>query len=159
MQHASHAKHWSTPIAARSSHVVALMISVVLAASCQAHPPSVTATASAPVTPRSSDLKAEDELRASIDADIGEPRCTDDGQCRTLAVGENACGGPLVWLAYSTVGARGDALRASASKLAALQRRRYELTGQSSTCQYTPDPGALCKAQRCVLRPPGGAVY
>ena len=157
MQHASHFKHWSTPSAARSNHVAALMISVVLAASCQAQPPSMTA--SAPVTRERADLKAEDELRARIDADIGEPRCADDGQCRTLAVGENACGGPMVWLAYSTVGARGDALQASASKLAALQRRRYELTGQLSTCQYTPDPGAMCKAQRCVLRPSGSGVY
>lgn len=157
MQHASQANHWRARVATRSRHMVVLIASLVLASSCQSQPQSMTSPA--PITSERADLKTEDELRARIDADIGEPRCTNDGQCRTLAVGEKACGGPLVWLPYSTMTARGDSLRASASKLAALQRRRYELTGQSSTCQYTPDPGALCVAQRCVLRPAGGAIY
>lgn len=144
-------------MARRSCQVTVFVLSLLLASGCQSQPPSTTAPP--PVTASRADLKAEEELHARIKADIGDPLCTVDEQCRTLGVGEKACGGPLVWLPYSTTTARGDSLLASAAKLAALQRHRYELTGPSSTCQYAPDPGAHCKSQRCVLRSPGGASY
>ena len=95
---------------------------------------------------------AEDDLLARIRGAIGEAKCSSDAQCRTLAIGEKACGGPQSWLAWSTAGTEPAPLQSLASELAALARHRNQLSGRVSNCQYNADPGAVCQARRCVLR-------
>ena len=95
---------------------------------------------------------AEDDLLARIRSAIGDASCTSDAQCRTLAIGEKACGGPQSWLAWSAVSTASAPLQAWASELAALARHRNQVSGRVSNCQYNADPGAVCEARRCVLR-------
>ena len=95
---------------------------------------------------------AEDDLVARIRSAIGDAGCTGDAQCRTLAIGEKACGGPQSWLAWSAASTASAPLQAWASELAALARRRNQVSGRVSNCQYNADPGAVCEARRCVLR-------
>ena len=94
----------------------------------------------------------EQDLLARIRSAIGDASCTSDAQCRTLAIGEKACGGPQSWLAWSAASTAAAPLQAWASELAALARHRNQISGRVSNCQYNADPGAVCEAGRCVLR-------
>lgn len=128
--------------------MAALTLASVLAAACQAQ--------SAPGG-RMGGLGGAQEaaVRARIDAEIGDARCTEDAQCRTLAVGVKACGGPQAWVAWSTAVSRAEPLQALAAELAQRQKVRNEVAGAVSDCSVLPDPGARCLAQRCTLRSPG----
>ena len=85
--------------------------------------------------------------------------CNQDAECRTIAVGSNACGGPQRYLAWSTRTTTLQALQA------AIDRRQGEgvtvLPGRdASVCIVVEDPGALCRRPgpaigetgRCELR-------
>lgn len=92
-------------------------------------------------------------LQQQINTAIGQATCTADTQCRTIGVGAKACGGPAAWRAWSTQGGtKGETLQNLADQLAVLQRQRQARSGMVSTCTYLPDPGAMCQAQRCVLK-------
>lgn len=102
---------------------------------------------------------AEATLLAHIRAEVGDAPCSTDKQCRTLAVGAKACGGPEFWLPWSTTavpGAAGRAerLQAWSAELGKLQTQRQQASGMVSNCQYNADPGAVCQAQHCVLQTP-----
>ena len=126
------------------------LVGLALSSGCMAQlPPPSPGT---PATALQADLRVEAALLARIHAEIGDARCTSDAQCRTLPIGAKACGGPEYWLAWSTSTGRADLLQRRAEELAALQRQRNERRGIQSTCQYNADPGAICQAQRCVLR-------
>lgn len=129
---------------------------LLFAASCDAPKPhgAWAAQASSPAT----DLAAEADLLTRITGEIGDAHCTADAQCRTLSMGEKACGGPVSWLPWSAVMSRAAQLDAWADQLVTLQRQRHARSGLMSNCQYLPDPGAVCQAQRCVLRHQG-ALY
>lgn len=133
----------------RLSLVVA---NLLLASGCQSRSPPVSQTA--PTTANEADLRAEADLLAHIRNEIGTAPCSGDAQCRTLPVGARACGGPQAWLPWSTQMGRPEVLREWADKLATIQRLRHERSGELSNCQHYPDPGAMCQAQRCVLRTP-----
>ena len=94
----------------------------------------------------------EAELVQLIRGEIGEAPCDSDQQCKSLAVGHKDCGGPEYWLAWSAKQSKADKLESKASELAGLQRRRNEASGARSNCRYMPDPGAVCLAQRCILK-------
>lgn len=124
----------------------------LLMSACLAQTPAPAAPAAAGAQ---AGVAAEGALLARIRAEIGDARCDGDAQCRTLAVGEKACGGPAQYLAWSGPAARGRKLEAWAAELATLQRQRAAAGGLMSNCQYMPDPGAACVRQRCVLRAAG----
>ncbi|WP_144290122.1 hypothetical protein [Ideonella sp. A 288] len=106
---------------------------------------------------RAATVKASLELEAAqrrrIEAEIGDAACTSDAQCRTLPIGARSCGGPESWMAWSVASGKADVLKALADDLAVMQRQRNERFGIMSTCQVIPDPGAVCRDRRCVLRP------
>lgn len=92
------------------------------------------------------------ELRAALSAEIGDAACDNDTQCRTVAVGYKACGGPAGYLAWSTK-------RSQDAKISDLARRQGEAeksesagNGLMSNCAVVIDPGAVCKSGRCELR-------
>ena len=133
------------PAAPRHGRWAALGAGLLLMTACQAQPGAAPATEAA--------------LLARIRTEVGEARCSADSQCRTLAIGAKACGGPESWLAWSTATApnaagRAERLQAWSVELASLQRQRQQASGMVSNCQYMPDPGATCQAQRCRLQTP-----
>jgi hypothetical protein len=98
----------------------------------------VTATACAngpsPATP--------DRL-APVLALVGDAACRSDADCRTIGVGQRACGGPSRYLAWSAWRTSGHALEKAA---AATRVPPVSPTGEGmmSTCQVLADPGAQC---------------
>jgi len=95
------------------------------------------------------------ELRAQIVREIGEPRCTEQAQCRTLGVGSRACGGPEEYLAYSTLTAQPERLQRLADAHRAARQAEHQGSGRLGTCIALMDPGARCipATQRCELAP------
>lgn len=93
---------------------------------------------------------------ARIHALIGDAACRSDADCRTLGVGERACGGPAQFLAFSTQRSDAGALARAAEAQRQAQRRadaaKPEGERMMSTCQVLPDPGAVC------VRPAGAAA-
>ncbi len=94
------------------------------------------------------------DLARQIDAEIGTPRCSADAQCRTLAVGARACGGPDSFRPYAVPPAKPERLEKLAQQQADLQRSAQQSDGRMSICSVVADPGARCDTalQRCVLR-------
>jgi hypothetical protein len=91
-------------------------------------------------------------VREQITAEIGDARCSETAQCRTLPLASRPCGGPERYLAWSSARSDGARLAALAERDAAERRAANEQSGLASTCEFRPDPGAQCVASRCVLR-------
>jgi len=94
----------------------------------------------------------------SIESLIGKAPCQHDTDCRTVAVGWNACGGPQRYLAWSLRATSEQALQAA---IAARQSQASAtLPGRdASVCIVLQDPGAFCRRPgdspdtgRCELR-------
>jgi hypothetical protein len=80
----------------------------------------------------------------SLRAAIGDAACTRDDQCRTIAIGSKACGGPEAYLAWSTLRSDEGTLKEAAEAYARVQQdtppgRRI------SNCLFVTDPGATCR--------------
>lgn len=93
------------------------------------------------------------ELRAQIEREIGEPRCTEQAQCRSLGVGSRPCGGPEQYLPYSTLTAKPERLARLAEAHRAARRAEHQASGRMGACVVLVDPGARCvpATQRCEL--------
>lgn len=97
---------------------------------------------------------ADPPVATTVEALIGDAACDSDAQCRTVAVGAKACGGPAAYLPWSARQTDGTALRTIAERDAALARKRVEKSGVMSTCSVVDDPGAYCAAPGVA---PGGS--
>ena len=108
--------------------------------------------------PKPLSIPASGDTLAQIRALIGTAACTDASQCRTIGIGARPCGGPQAYLAWSTAHTDGAALAALAEKFKLEREAANAASGELSTCQFFPDPGASCKAGTCQLNPvtPGG---
>lgn len=96
-------------------------------------------------------------LEAEIRRLIGGAACTASEQCRTLAFGAKACGGPQSYLAWSTQVSDPAALRAAAERYAAWRREDLNKRGVVSDCALVVDPGAACVPEPAASAPGQGA--
>lgn len=134
------------------------LLSIVLLTACAAQggAPAQVQAAATPVAgaaPGHADAAGQNDTLARIHALVGTPACTDDSQCRTMAVGEKGCGGPEGYLAYSTVRTPEAELQALGAVYRAERRDANARSGRVSTCSFVADPGAVCRAGACILRP------
>jgi len=88
---------------------------------------------------------------ARMRALIGAASCTESSQCRTVAVGAQACGGPQAYLPYSQARTDEKALLALAGQHRAEVKARLADGGVMSICRHLPDPGAVCVSGSCQL--------
>jgi hypothetical protein len=117
------------------------------------------ACSSAPVatpvaTPASAPVAAT-TLMQQIHAEIGDAACDAEDQCKTVAVGRKACGGPEAYLAWSTKRSDGAKLAQLRAAYAAERQAYNSSSGMASTCLMVTDPGASCSAGHCVTNTPG----
>lgn len=89
-------------------------------------------------------------LMQQITAEVGSARCDSTAQCKTLAIGSKACGGPERYIAYSTKQSDATRLTRLASEDAAAKKAQNARSGMVSNCAMAMDPGATCSAGRCV---------
>jgi len=132
-----------------------------LLAACQAQVLAVLPTVVAGPSAASATDKGQEQaatLLSRMRAEIGAARCDNDAQCRTVAVGEKACGGPEAWLAWSTTNSDAGRLAALSAESAAWARQHNAQSDMASNCRYNADPGAQCVAGVCRLRSPNLAI-
>lgn len=91
-------------------------------------------------------------LLARIRTLAASASCTEASQCKSVAIGARACGGPEGYLAYSTTLTNPAQLLALVLHHAEQQRAKVASAGLLSTCAMLSDPGATCLAGTCQLR-------
>lgn len=133
-----------------------ILILLLSCAGCTAvatMPASTTPITAVPAAQRSAP-PAEDtaSLLVQIRNTIGSPSCTVSAECKTVAVGARACGGPDGYLAYSTSITASNAIEALAARHAERKRAAISASGVVSTCDVIPDPGAVCDQGVCRVR-------
>ena len=79
---------------------------------------------------------------------IGEAACKTNEDCRTIAIGAKACGGPDAYLAWSARQTDAKALAAAAKRYAELRRSQHEQAGRMSNCAFVSDPGWVSEVFR-----------
>ena len=119
-------------------------------------------------------VAVDSSAREQIGQLIGNGRCKKDADCRTLAIGLKACGGPEAYLAWSSANTDAQKLMAAAQRYATARRLQLDKPGApASNCAVVSDPGAHCVAEgaeappsvnatpvaprHCALRSTGGA--
>jgi len=91
---------------------------------------------------------AGDAPRMQIQQLIGEGVCTTDADCRTIAVGNKACGGPESYLAWSVRQTDPQPLAVAAERYASERKAQNQQSGMMSNCAFVTDPGARCETAR-----------
>ena len=96
------------------------------------------------------------ELRQQILGEVARDGCDSSQQCHTLPMGAKAFGGPESYVAWSdkSISISAEQLRQLGERYAAARRFDNDREGLMSNCALTPDPGAICRAKRCVLQAP-----
>src|SRR5438067_2024441 len=134
-------------------------LSALLLAACAAHGGAQTGAQPGGAQPatRTGAGAGQNDTLARIHALIGTPSCTEDSQCRSLAIGARPCGGPESYLAYSTARSSETELQALGAIYQAERRKANTQEGRVSDCRAVMDPGAVCRAGSCV--PGAGQVF
>ena len=88
------------------------------------------------------------DARTQVRQLIGDAVCTTDGDCRTIAVGDKACGGPESYLAWSAQQTDPQPLAAAAERYASERKAQNRQSGMVSNCAFVTDPGARCEMAR-----------
>ena len=92
---------------------------------------------------------ASDSLQ-QLRTEIGSAACDNAQQCKTIAVGHKACGGPETYLVWSSKVSDAAKLRSLADAHGTKRKSENIASGMVSNCMAVMDPGATCSAGRCV---------
>ena len=84
------------------------------------------------------------QIQTEIKQLIGAAICTDNNQCKSLAIGAKACGGPVSYLAYSTLKTNVDKLTSLGVRLKGLHQRYNKEEGIMSDCMMVMPPAIAC---------------
>ena len=135
----------------------ALLLAIAGSACSGVSSSTAPATASPAPTPPASKTSAPaapaaaaTDLLQQLRAEIGDAACDSAQQCKTIAVGHKACGGPETYLAWSSKNSDGAKVRRLADAHGAKRKSENLASGMMSTCSAVMDPGATCTAGRCV---------
>lgn len=147
----------------RSLIVLMVLFSAVFQVSCGGsedsvgrNPASGNDAGGAPADNGGIDTMSEEELEnrleqldAEIRSLISDKSCSSDDECKAVAYGFKACGGPEGYHIYSTTQTDEAALQQSVNAYTATDRRLDELQGGVSDCEFACRPIAECRGQ-CV---------
>ena len=134
------------PIAPTRGLSMALLLSLSSLLACATEPPPKPSSRS-----MNKPAQTSAQLHAEIKALIGDAPCDNASQCRTIAVGFKACGGPGGYLAWSTKNVDEAVLKDLVQRQIAAEQAESQRAGMISDCRLVTDPGAVCRAGRCVL--------
>jgi hypothetical protein len=95
-------------------------------------------------------LQAEvTRLEARLRELASDSGCETLSQCKTVPVGERACGGPREYVVYCATSTDEPALLAVAESLKQAEIRHNEATGAVSTCEMRLPPDLTIEAGVC----------
>ena len=124
---------------------VALAASAAQISATKVPPPPVLAPVAGTTA---ADLSSAD---AQLDAALTRASsCTADTECRSIAVGARACGGPTGYRAYSSQATPASGIEALAQHERELAAQAARESHEASPCFMLADPGAHCQQNKCV---------
>lgn len=85
------------------------------------------------------------QLLEQIRSSIGNAACNEQQQCKTIGIGLKACGGPEVYLAWSTLSTDAKLLNSLSQRYRSLREDQIKAAGEMSNCMVIKDPGAYCQ--------------
>ena len=92
-------------------------------------------------------------LRKEITTLIGPATCANLVNCRVAALGIDACGGPLEYVAYSWLSTEKAALETKVAEYNFAQEDVQKKNPAAGACVTKPEPIAVCVNGRCVVKP------
>lgn len=112
----------------------------------------LVALGAAPAQGGGTDANAQAELiklRKEIQRLAGDGRCNNVVQCRALALGKRACGGPDEYIIFSSMTGKADLLAAKAFEYTFLQEELLRGKPETGPCEIILEPKLQCFQQRC----------
>lgn len=105
------------------------------------------------------DLKTQiQQQRAEIFRLIGDAKAESPQQCRVLALGQKACGGPETYVAYSVFSTDEATLLKQAELYKSMQQRWFKESGMMSDCAIVPPKQVEWANGYCVLGPSADSI-
>jgi hypothetical protein len=92
------------------------------------------------------------ELKRAIDEEIGEPRADSVAQCKYIGFGAKPCGGPWMYLVYSTARTDESKLHRLVREFNALQKKINEEEQLGSDCSVPPEPELVLENGVCAAK-------
>lgn len=89
------------------------------------------------------------EMLIEINDLISDKSCNKDGQCKVMAYGDKACGGPVGYLVYSSGNVDENQLKDLVEKFTDLQSLMNEQYGYISDCSIASPPDVSCLGGNC----------
>ncbi len=117
---------------------------LLLGASCAACAQPAAPPKAAASAPPSVALTSPQMLKA-IREEVGEAACDSDRQCFSVGVGLKACGGPEIYIAWSSKSGNRERLLELVTQHRDARKKEHESSGMASDCRFLPDPGAVCR--------------
>ena len=92
------------------------------------------------------------KLKKEIDREIGKPRAKRLNQCRVIAFGAKACGGPKSYLIYSTLQTNENKLKRLVNQYNSIEEKINKETDAMSDCMFIEEPkvslvNGMCKTK------------
>jgi len=97
-----------------------------------------------------------DRIDAELREAVGEARAQAVTDCRPLAYGAKACGGPSQTLVYSQTDGDPERVRRLAEEYTALEDEINRRENRESDCMLLMEPTPALEGGRCVAGPPAG---
>ncbi len=114
----------------------------------------MTTPVNAPAPSGSASAAALASTRSQLESLLaGAAACTSDSECRTVATGGKACGGPTAYRAYSDKGPGASGIPDLAQKERDLSMAEARASHRVSACFMLADPGGHCEAKTCQTGP------
>ena len=90
------------------------------------------------------------KLKKEIDREIGKPRAKRSNQCKVIAFGAKACGGPKSYLIYSTLQTNENKLKRLVDQYNSREQKINQETDAMSDCMFIEEPkmsliNGMCK--------------
>lgn len=91
------------------------------------------------------------DMQFDIEMLTQQSTCNTDLECQTIGVGSKPCGGFRYYFAYSTSSSDLTAIMSLVREYNVLDNKLDHRIESVDKCTAGIDPGASCRAQRCVL--------
>jgi hypothetical protein len=89
------------------------------------------------------------QLKENFAALIADKTCDNSSQCRVIAVGSRACGGPSSYAVFSSKMANKNKVNTLADKVTKYESQYNAQTGRMSICQHLVAPSTQCINNVC----------
>ncbi|MEJ6476518.1 hypothetical protein [Pseudoalteromonas piscicida] len=98
-------------------------------------------------------------LKQSLEKLVSDKHCDDSSQCKAIAVGHRACGGPSSYIVYSTQSVDEAHVAELADKITGLERAYNMQNQMMSICEHLVEPATQCVENKCVKLDSNRSAY